>query len=108
MLDKPCVWLARILYKFWKPAKVSRSAHSFLWICMGLSTVAGSENAVAATGKPAGERPATVFTLGQQDGNLDKARCGFLPTIGGAVKKKIFRSHSARHLRFTTKICIQG
>ena len=90
VLDKPCVWLARILYKFGRPVKVSRSAHSFLWICMGLSTIAGSENAVAATGKPAGEHPAPVFTLGQQEGNLGKARCSFLPTIGCVVKKKFF------------------
>lgn len=40
VLNKPCIWLARNLYKFLGDQKVSRSAHSFLWICMGLSTVA--------------------------------------------------------------------
>jgi hypothetical protein len=36
--DKPCIALASKVYRFWKLAIVGVSAHSFLWICMGLST----------------------------------------------------------------------
>ena len=57
VLNKPCVWLARILHKFFGHAKVSRSAHSFLWIYMGLSTVVRPSVTVLACVRACGQGP---------------------------------------------------
>lgn len=38
VLNKPCIGLARNAYRFGEAAGDSRSAHSFLWIYMSLST----------------------------------------------------------------------
>jgi hypothetical protein len=42
VLNKPCIALAPKVYRFCASRIGSASAHSFLWICMGLSTAAGS------------------------------------------------------------------
>jgi len=85
-LDKPCFWLARFLYKFCAHAEVSRSAHSFLWIYMGLSTVGGGkQTSIDLPDRQTGEQ-SLVFQLASMLEGQHSVMCSFLPTVELATK----------------------
>jgi hypothetical protein len=84
VLDKPCVWLARILYKCWRRVEVSRSAHSFLWICMGLSTVDASWR------QPVASERERFSDLANQSRTWPGWKCGFPPTDAASNEKNFF------------------
>jgi len=89
-LDKPCFWLARFLYKFCLHAEVSRSAHSFLWIYMGLSTVgSGRQTSIDLPNLQTGEQ-SVVFQLAHMAKSWQLAMCSFLPTVRLSTKKFFF------------------
>jgi len=83
------------LYKFCLHAEVSRSAHSFLWIYMGLSTAgSGQQTSIDLPNLQTGEQ-SMVSQLAHMAKSWQLAMCGFLPTVGLSTKIFFFE-HAAR------------
>ena len=108
VLNKPCIALAPKVYRFCAVRIRRASAHSLLWICMGLSTaVKPGKCLLARSQELADRRDGSRYVWFRQT-----CRVRMDLTQGAnsskAFEKKIFAHLCPAPFRFTTKIGIQG